>query len=703
MPKLTIERLFSDPPLFADAPRDLHMAPDGGCITYLQAAPDNRERLDLWRADPATGVGKCWVSGADLAASVPPTAAELAEKERRRVFAHGITRYQWHPDGQALLLVAEGGGYLFNVETGHIDRVTPEDQRYTDIKLSPQGGYLSYVGEGGLYVKSLTNGSERTVAGSDDPNLSFGIADFLAQEEMHRFDGHWWRDDDSQIAFTRVDVSPVESSHRFEAGDQGPQVIEQRYPFAGQANPSVDLGLHDLASDTTRWIDYADAATDYLARVAFTSGELAVQVQNRTQNRLRLKLIDLGSFEERTLIEEAAATWINLHDNFTPIGEDDYLWTSERSGTSQLYRYRNGGCETLTQGSGHITRILAANSERALVAGWLETPTEQHLYRIDLADGRHTRLTDAGWHELSASQGGTWLFDRASSRQDPGRTRFGRGEGNWRGLSETKIDAEHPYHPFTDGHITPELGSLIAEDGQTLHYRLTRPRSPTEAVPLIVHVYGGPGVQRVRNEWPPLLLQLFAQRGFGVLELDNRGSANRGQRFEAPIHRRLGLAEVRDQALGAEFAAGLPWVDPERIGVFGHSYGGYMALMCLANAPERFRAGVAVAPVTDWRLYDTHYTERYLGHPKDNAEGYEASSVFPHIDGIRGKLLLMHGMSDDNVVFTHSMRLMTALQRANIPFELMTYPGAKHAMQQKAVAIHRFTLILDFFERHLGG
>ena len=703
MPKLTVERLFSDPPLFAEAPRNLQMAPDGGCISYLQAAQDDRERLDLWRADPDTGRAERWISGTDLAASLPATEAELAARERRRAFVHGITNYQWHPNGQALLLVADGGGYLLDLATTQIRQATPEGQRYTDIKLSPQGRHLSYVGEGNLYVKHLADGNERIVATSDDPNISFGIADFLAQEEMDRYDGHWWRDDDGQIAFTRVDDSPVRASHRFEASDQGPQVIEQRYPFAGEANPSVGLGLYEVATAITRWIHYADAQEDYLARVAFTRATLAVQVQNRAQNRLRLKLIDLDSLDGRTVIEESSTTWINLHDNFTSIGEDDYLWTSERGGTSQMYRYRNGDCEPVTQGQGHINRILDANDERALVSGWLEAPTEQHLYRIELADGKRTRLTGPGCHELTASQGGAWLFDRASSLQSPGRIQFGRGDGVWHPLSETKIDNQHPYHPFAEEHITPELGTLTAEDGQTLHYRLTRPRQPAKAVPLIVNVYGGPGVQRVRNEWPPLLLQLFAHRGFGVLELDNRGSANRGRCFEAPIHRHLGHVEVRDQVMGAEFAAGLPWVDAERIGVLGHSYGGYMALLCLAQAPKRFHAGVAIAPVTDWRLYDTHYTERYLGQPRNNAQGYESSSVFPHIDGIQGKLLLMHGMSDDNVVFTHSMRLMTALQKANIPFELMTYPGAKHSMQQKAVAIHRFTLILNFFERHLCG
>ena len=713
MPKLTVERLFSDPPLFTDVPRHLHMAPDGGCITYLQAAADDRERLDLWRADPATGKAECWVSGVDLAADAPATAAELAEKERRRTFTQGITSYQWHPNGQALLLVAEGAGHLLDVATGKVRQVTPEGQRYTDITLSPQGRHLSYVSDGNLYINSLADGSERSVAASDDPNLSFGIADFLAQEEMDRYDGHWWGDDEAQIAFTRVDLSSVPASHRFAAGDHGPEVIEQRYPFTGEANPSVALGLYEIASGATRWIDYVDDPEDYLARVAFIPGALAVQVQNRAQNRLRLKLIDVHSLTERLLIEETSATWINLHDNFTPIGKDDYLWTSERNGTSQIYRYRNGHCEPVTEGQGHITRILAADQERAVVCGWMEEPTEQHLYRVEMGDGAHTRLTGpasveatgssepAGWHEVTASQGGAWLFARASSLQSPGHIQFGQGDGVWHRLSQIKIDRDHPYHPYVDEQVTPELGTLTAEDGQTLHYRLTRPQSPTEPVPLILHVYGGPGVQRVRNEWPPLTLQLFVQRGFAVLELDNRGSGNRGQRFEAPIHGRLGQAEVRDQVLGVQYAANLPWVDADRIGVFGHSYGGYMALMCLAQEPDRFRAGVAAAPVTDWRLYDTHYTERYLGHPKDNAEGYEASSVLTHIKGLRGKLLLMHGMSDDNVVFTHSTRLMTVLQDANIPFELMAYPGAKHSMQQKSVAIHRFNLILDFFERHL--
>ena len=219
---------------------------------------------------------------------------------------------------------------------------------------------------------------------------------------------------------------------------------------------------------------------------------------------------------------------------------------------------------------------------------------------------------------------------------------------------------------------------------------------------VVVFVYGGPGIQRVRRESPPLTVQLFAQAGFGVFELDNRGSGNRSKAFEDAIHGQLGAVEVADQLAGVAHLRTLDWVDPRRIGIFGHSYGGYMVLMCLAQS-HAFAAGAAVAPVTDWTLYDTNYTERYLGTPAANPAGYAASSVLPRVPNIDAPLLLMHGMADDNVLFTHSLKLIKALQDAGKPFELMTYPGAKHALQERSVAIHRYHCILRFFRRTLGN
>jgi dipeptidyl-peptidase-4 len=265
------------------------------------------------------------------------------------------------------------------------------------------------------------------------------------------------------------------------------------------------------------------------------------------------------------------------------------------------------------------------------------------------------------------------------------------------------IDADHPYAAHLAHHTAPKFGELTSVDGQRLCYRLTVPPDfeQSRRYPAIVHVYGGPGVQRVVNDWPSLTLQLLAQAGYVVFELDNRGSGNRESAFEAPIRLRLGDVEVQDQLTGLSFLEAQPWIDASRVAVFGHSYGGYMTLMCMAAAGARFRAGVSVAPVTDWTLYDTHYTERYLSTPADNPAGYAHSAVQPHLGGIRGRLLLMHGMADDNVLFDNSSLLIGELQRRRIQFELMLYPGAKHALQERDVAIHRFDTILDFLNRSM--
>ena len=702
--RLTAERLFSNPPLTGDAPREVRVSPDGRFASWLRVADDDRERLDLWGANLVTGRLECWLKATDLPSETTSSVAERNERERRRLFGRGISRHAWSADSEELLIEASGTGYLLDAQSRSIRRITPAGHRYTHIRLSPRRQFVSYVWDRSLYHLHLQSGIERAVARSGAATVSYGTADFLAQEEMHRFDGHWWSPDDRAIAFTRVDVAPVDPIRRFDAG--GLETVPQRYPFAGASNPAIELGRYDPASGETSWLTWSDDPDDYLARVAFAKRDLILQVQNRAQNRLRVKVVAPGRSGARLLFEEASETWINLNDNLTPLGEGDCLWTSERDGFSHLYRHRDGKLEQITRGAGHIEKILHADSRRALVSGWFETAVERHVYAIALDGSERSRLTGPGWHEVAASKDGKTLIDCFSDLGNPGEIRSRRGDGPPRALSETRIEGDHPYRRYLDSHSTPTLGSLRAEDGQTLHYRLTKPRidtahAPESGFPLIVWVYGGPGAQIVRNAWPPLALQLFSQNGFGVLELDNRGTANRGRAFEKPLFRRLGDTELRDQVAGARHAAGLDWVDGNRIGVFGHSYGGYMTLMCMARAPELFRAGVSVAPVTDWRLYDTHYTERFLGHPEDNAEGYEASSVFPWLDGLRGKLLVMHGMTDDNVLYAHTMKLQRALQKRHIPFELMTYPGSKHALQERDVSIHRFNLILDFFRRNL--
>ena len=270
-------------------------------------------------------------------------------------------------------------------------------------------------------------------------------------------------------------------------------------------------------------------------------------------------------------------------------------------------------------------------------------------------------------------------------------------------LLENKVDKGHPLASYMRDWNYPEFGQLTAEDGQTLYYKMTKPSDFDKAkkYPVMVYVYGGPGAQRVTKSWGNHFVQYMTQQGFIVFTLDNRGSDNRGKAFEAPIYKNMGSPEVTDQVTGATFLKSLPYVDEDRIGIYGHSYGGYMTLMTMFKAPEHFKAGVSGAPVTDWRLYDTHYTERFMGMP-DEGENYEASSVFPYADGLKGDLLMYHGMADDNVLFTHSTKLYKQLQDNEQPFEMMNYPGKKHSINGRHTKIHLYSMIAQFFQQTIG-
>ena len=678
-------------------------------VTYLGTPEDDRERLDLYGYDLAAGTTQHLIDASTIGADGAMTDAEKAERERKRFFSTGISHYVWHPVEPQILVVADGAVFLFDVAKARLQAITPAGARQTDVRFSATGRFVSYVRDGDIFIYDTDAAHEQQLTNDGSEVVSNGVAEFIAQEEMHRFAGYWWSPDDTMLAFTRVDVSTIATSHRIEIEADQFTAHAQRYPFAGAANASVQLGLMTLATSRIRWINYADDPEDYLARVGFAPEELMTTVQSRDQQRLRLTCHDTASGATRVLLEETAETWINLHDNLTFIdGSRDFLWTSERNGIAQLFRYTQGEPRCLTPDTLRVERVLRADAQRAFVIGWQGDPTQQHLFRIDLTgDSSPVALTtESGWHDGEVTTSGTWFADRFSTpMQPPGLFLQSIESGERRALADNRINEHHPYHPYLDAHVAATFGVLSAGDGQPMHYRLTPPLNLDETVqyPAIVLVYGGPGVQRVRQEWPALTTQRFAQAGYAVFELDNRGSGYREKRFEDPIYRCLGAVETQDQVIGARWLADLPWIDANRIAVFGHSYGGYMALLCLAKAAEIFRAGVAVAPVTDWSLYDTHYTERYLRTPEDNPDGYTNSGVLAHLGGINGQLLIIHGMADDNVLFTNSTKLFKDLQDRQTPFEMMTYPGAKHALQERSVAIHRFMTIEAFFARHLGG
>ena len=314
-----------------------------------------------------------------------------------------------------------------------------------------------------------------------------------------------------------------------------------------------------------------------------------------------------------------------------------------------------------------------------------------------------------GWHEVTVSIKSGHYVDRFSNPDTPPRVTLHSMNGDRRAyVLRNELDAKHPYFPYIDQHRVPDYGTIAAADGQVLYYSLLTPpdREPDGRYPVIVEVYGGPGVQRVARRWDTqrnryLWHQFLARRGYVVFLLDNRGGAHRGKDFEDPIHLRLSVAELADQKRGVELLKSMAFVDGDRIGLYGWSYGGYLTLMGLMQAPAVYRAGVAGAPVTDWSLYDTFYTERYLGTPQDNPEGYRLSNVLTHTSKLQGDLMIVHGMADDNVVLNHSTLLITSLQQAGQPFELMLYPGQTHAMADVSAARHLYKTITRFFDLQL--
>ncbi len=308
-------------------------------------------------------------------------------------------------------------------------------------------------------------------------------------------------------------------------------------------------------------------------------------------------------------------------------------------------------------------------------------------------------------HGISMSPDTHFYVDDFSSSSQPPQVSLRSSDGTltaW--LLENRLDAQHPIAPYLADNSIPEFGTLTAADGQTLYYRLFKPRhfDPSKRYPAIVDVYGGPGVQRIVDNWNgSSFTQILTRAGYVVFQLDNRGSASRGTAFQAPIHDQLGVAEVADQVQGARWLGSQSFIDPNRIGVWGWSYGGYMTLMLMFKAPDVFKAGVSGAPVTDFALYDTHYTERYLDRPQDNAAGYAASSVLPYAKDLKGNLLVMHGMADDNVLFLNSTKLFRKLQDLGKPFEVMVYPGAKHGLMRQNDGRHGYKMIKRFFDENL--
>lgn len=769
---LSPERINSSPSLGGKSLSGVQIAPSGDFVTVLQGREDDARQQDLWAYDLESGEGRLLVSSTDLLEGPEVLSEEEKNRrERARQYGSGIISYSWVGEN-LLLFPLGGDIYLYDLTTKESRQVTATKGFETDPKVSRDGSKVAYVRENELYIKDVKTGLERQLSDGATDTIRNATASFVVQEELDRHSGYWLSGDAKTVAYTQIDESDIAIENRLDFGADVVSNIAQRYPFAGTANATVKLGFVSARGGKTRWValDDDEALGDqiYLTRVAWApdNRDVFVGVISRDQKTHRIYKVNSRNGQKELFYEETSPTWLNIDSSLYPTRDGGLIWMAERNDKRQVFNIdAEGNIQALTPETLNVKSLSCKTDDAVYVSGWKDSPLSNQIFKVTAAADTGTEFTEAEMEDsdlaeaavedtptttegesgetpettpetppqaTSETSGGftvtqitsgpgvnTASFAGGCSRylgsytddETPKNLRAYEADGSplaW--LNENKLNETHPYAPYLKAHINPEYGQLKAEDGSKLDYMLFKPvdLKPGEERPAITIVYNGPGVQRVQNRFTrKAFANMLAHHGFVVFILDGRGASNHGKAFEDHLYRSLGQIEVTDQSVGARWLASQDFVDADNMGVYGWSYGGYMTLHMLAQT-DLYKSGVAGAPVTDWSLYDTAYTERYLGDPTPGAvnytEGaYEDGSVYEYLNGLTEPVLLIHGMADDNVVFRHSIKLMDAMQKKNMQnLRIQTYPGEKHGFRNRDNKIHRDTQILNFFSETLS-
>jgi dipeptidyl-peptidase-4 len=710
--ELTLARVFGSPDLSGSQPRALRLSPDGTLLTSLRPRADEKERFDLWALDTRTGQERMLVDSKSVGSGAELSEAEKMQRERARIAgSKGIVAYDWAPDGKTILVPLDGDLYLADL-AGGVKRLTNRPGGQLNPTVSPAGRFVGFVRDQNLYVQPLSGGAARAVTKGGGGTVHFGEAEFVAQEEMHRDTGYWWSPDERHIAVERFDEAPVHVATRAAIGATGTKVYEQRYPAAGTPNVLVDLYVMKPDGSGQVKVDLGADPDIYLARVDWLpdGSALLVQRQTRDQKTLDMLRVDPRTGKATILFTEksGARSWINLSDAYRVMKDGSLIWRSERDGYGHLYRFRDGAWTQLTKGAWVVQSLVGVDEAQGKLyfTGNRDGVLEQHLYTLDLAHPEAvTRLTEAGWWNSATMDGAaSRIIVQRSNPAQPGQVYLADTTGKriaW--INENALKPGHPYYPYLASHRETKFGTIAAKDGTTLYWEMITPKLvPGKKYPVFFQHYGGPGTgQQVTRGWQGALPQYLVDQGWIFFQIDNRGSYNRGKAFEDQIYHAMGTVEVEDQLAGAEYLKTLPFVDGRKIATYGWSYGGYMSAKMLEKTPGVYAAAVSGAPVTQWELYDTHYTERYLGDPRTDPQSYATSAAVADAAKIRDPFLLIHGMADDNVFLDNSTALAAEMQKTATPFEMMFYPGYTHRVGGPGVGEHLWGTILRFLDREV--
>ena len=635
-----------------------------------------------------------------------PVETGLFEWENRRVREQ---RIQWSADGKTLLLLVRGDLFSVDVASKKAEQLLATRDRERDPKLSPDGKRASFRRDNDLYVIEIASKKQTRLTNDGSATRWNARLDWVYPEELDISTAHWWSPDSQQIAYLQFEVSKTPLYTHIDLLKVEGRSEPERYPKAGTPNSEVRLGVVAVKGGKTRWLDIGLTPKHIVARVHWLpdSKQIAAERFTRTQQQLDLVAVDTASGKARTLVHEEDPYWINTTDDVRFLADGQRLLrTSEKTGFRHIYLQPvNGGeAKALTSGDWMVQQIDCVDEKAGQIyyTSTEGSPLERQFYVVGFDGGPRRKLSkEPGTHTVTMSPSCAFYFHSHSSLTEPPRRVLAKNDG-----TVIKVLQERNLKQLEEYEILPsEIHQVKAKDGETLYARLIKPAGfeAGKQYPVIVSIYGGPGPQMVRNQWQGLgWAQVMAHKGFVVWQLDNRGSSGRGHLFEAKLYRRFGKQELEDQLAGLDYLTGLGFADPKRIGMDGWSYGGYMTLYSLLNAPDRFAAGVSGAPVTDWRLYDTIYTERYLGLPQENETGYKDSSAVTYAKNLKSKLMIIHNTGDDNVLFQNAIMMMNALQLAGKPFETMIYPQKAHGVTGPA-SRHLLETKTSFFARHLQG
>lgn len=704
---VTFEMMSRYPEPGMNLPRLLRHSPDGKLVTFLQSESQSDE-MALFAFDTTSKQTRLLARATDLSREQKPLSREEElRRERQRQKVKGLTSYQWAKRAP-VMLIPFGGDVYVRGEAGALTRVTETPEPEIDPKICETGERVAFVRGSELVIVDVATRRETRLTKGAPEGVTRGLSDFNAQEEFGEPSGFWLSPACDKIAYLEVDERdvPQVAVMGFRGGKA--DLMMQRYAAAGQKNPRVRVGVLDIVKQKTTWLKWPSEAERYFGRFAWSEDGKALWLQalSRDQKRLALVRAEPASGQTTEVIVETSPTWVEFADMKLLKASPRILWTRAAGGHIHLsLRDAAKGSElsALTSGDWDVTDLLGVDEEggRALIVGTKESPLERHLYAVPLAGGEPKRLTpEAGYHHVTVDQQGRSFIDihAANDRMPKAVVRDASGAV----LVELPSKADPDLAALKLR--APELVSFRGPSGDTLYGALLKPRvmEPGRRYPVVVMVYGGPGVQTVLNAWSPRLMwNHLADRNVVVFQLDNRGTGGRGPAFEAPLYGGLGDVEMTDQIAGVEYLRKLPFVDGGRVGIHGHSYGGTMAALALLKAPDHFQVGVAGAAVTDWKLYDTGYTERYMDTPEKNPKGYEARDITRLAGNLRGKLFLIHAMMDENVHFQNTALLIDALVAANKPFDMLVFPGERHGYRSPPAKRYVAQRVVDYLAEHL--